>query len=84
MSIYISLYCTYIYITSNPVNQIPSTPGQKNCLKVVDNNALAYDFSISKMIFLVSRISVRLFFLGNLFLFPIGISKGGSSCGKQK
>ena len=69
--------------TSVPVNPIQSTSVQKKRMKVVDNNALVYDFSISKMIFLISKISVRLYFLASIVLFLIGNSKGGS-CGKQK
>ena len=69
---------------SVPVNPIQSTSVQKKRMKVVDNNALVYDFSISKMIFLISKISVRLYFLASIVLFSIGNSKGGSSCGKQK
>ena len=37
-----------------------STPVQKNRMKVVDKNALVYEFSKSKMIFLISRISIHL------------------------
>ena len=70
--------------TSVPVNPIQTTSVQTNRMKVVDNNALAYDFSMSKMIFLLSKISVGLYFLSSIVLVSIGNSKGGNLCLKQK
>ncbi|XP_078329439.1 uncharacterized protein LOC144624072 [Crassostrea virginica] len=49
-------------------------------MKVVDNNALVSDFSISKMVFLMNRISVQTYFLASIVLFSIGISKCNNSC----